>query len=166
MTYGSGQAGAALLLLLAACSGSQETETGEDEAAPPSAIADPPAAAPAVAPPPVATAKPGEAQGAADTLRHYFALIEERRFEEAWRLREPGDKLPSAEAFAAYFSSFAEHRAQIGVASPNARAEGAEYVEVPVQTYARLASGPPLSSAGTITLRRTGGGPWRIYTSP
>jgi hypothetical protein len=158
--------GAAFLLALAGCSASSDAEPDRDEAPAPLLIADPPLASAPVAPEPRSADAGGEARDAAGTLQRYYALIEERRFEDARRLREPGPKLPSAQAFAAHFARFAEHRGQVGTPSAIARAKGAEYVEVPVQTYGRLATGPPFSSAGTITLRRTGGGPWRIYTSP
>lgn len=124
--------------------------------------------APAPAPEPVQQApKPSKADGgAADVLKRYYALIGERRYEEARALRETGSRAPTADAFAANFEKYAEHRATIG--TPSLVAEGGDwlYVEVPVQTYGKLKSGAAFGSAGTVTLRRRkSGGEWRIHTS-
>lgn len=113
------------------------------------------------------------AQGAANVLQTYYALIEQGDYEEAWALRSPSADGPSREAFAASFDQYAEYHAQIGAPSDIEGAAGSLYVEVPVQTYGRMKDGKPFSSAGTVTLRRSNNIPgstpeqrrWRIYTS-
>lgn len=111
------------------------------------------------------------AQGAANVLQTYYALIEAGKYGEAWRLREQraGSAADAAE-FAKGFERYAEYHAQIGAPSPIHGAAGSLYVEVPVQLYGRLKSGQPFSTAGTVTLRRSNNVPggntaWRIYTS-
>ena len=133
----------------------QEPRPAEQAAAPPRAKATPSPA------PPVGE----EGQGAADVLRSYYGLIEAGRYDEAFRLREPGKRGPTPEQFRQSFARYAEHRATVGTPSQVAGAAGSLYVEVPVQIYGRLRSGKPFSTAGTVTLRRrSAGGEWRIYT--
>ena len=177
-------------VLLAACTGETEerNETGTTK------IAEAPIAPPAVPvsepldPPdpgepgglpddrtPVSEAPftPESAQGAANVLQSYYALIEQGDYEEAWALRSPAPDGPTAAEFAASFDQYAEYHAQIGAPSDIEGAAGSLYVEVPVQTYGRMKDGKPFSSAGTVTLRRSNNIPgstpeqrrWRIYTS-
>jgi hypothetical protein len=116
---------------------------------------------------------PESAQGAANVLQTYYALIEKGEYDEAFALREPSTRGPSAEDFAASFDRYAEYHAHIGAPSDIEGAAGSLYVEVPVQTYGRLKDGQPFSNAGTVTLRRSNNVPgstaaqrrWRIYTS-
>ena len=116
---------------------------------------------------------PESAQGAANVLQTYYALIEAGKYEEAWKLREPSAAGPTAKEFAESFARYSEYHAQVGPPSEIAGAAGSLYVEVPVQTYGRTKEGKPFSSAGTVTLRRSNNVPgstaeqrrWRIYTS-
>lgn len=116
---------------------------------------------------------PESAQGAANVLQTYYALIEQGEYDKAFALREPGAGAASMEEFAASFGQYAEYHAHIGAPSDISGAAGSLYVEVPVQTYGRLKGGKPFSSAGTVTLRRSNNIPgstpaqrrWRIYTS-
>ncbi len=149
-----------LALLLAACT---------EEAAPTPPERKPESQAPAT--PRAAAASPGLDQGmsaaetgdAADVLRRYYALIGERRYSQAHKLREPDGA--DADAFAAHFERFASHGVTVGTPSEPAEAGGWLYVEVPVQTYGTMKDGTPFGSAGTVTLRRREpGGEWRIFT--
>lgn len=181
------------LALAVACSGG-ETET---QSADSNRVAEAPAAQPAdptpsaqapLQPPapgeagglpddrtPVAEAPftPDSAQGAANVLQTYYALIEQGDYDAAYALRSPSADGPSAAEFAASFERYAEYHAQIGAPSSIEGAAGSLYVEVPVQIYGRLKDGKPFSSAGTVTLRRSNDIPgatakqrsWRIYTS-
>lgn len=116
---------------------------------------------------------PESAQGAANVLQTYYALIEQGEYDEAWALRSPVPDGPTAAEFAASFEQYAEYHAQVGAPSDIQGAAGSLYVEVPVQTYGRMKDGKPFSSAGTVTLRRSNNIPgstpeqrrWRIYTS-
>lgn len=116
---------------------------------------------------------PDSAQGAANVLQTYYALIEQGDYDAAYALRSPSADGPSAAEFAASFERYAEYHAQIGAPSNIEGAAGSLYVEVPVQIYGRLKDGKPFSSAGTVTLRRSNDVPgstaeqrrWHIYTS-
>jgi hypothetical protein len=108
------------------------------------------------------------AQGAANVLQTYYALIEAGKYTEAWRLREQRAKAKPGDAaeFAKSFERYGEYHAQVGAPSQVQAAAGSLYVEVPVQLYGRLKDGKPFSTAGTVTLRRARGTTgWRIYTS-
>lgn len=104
-----------------------------------------------------------EADDAANVLRRYYRLIEERRFPDALKLREPDGV--EADAFAAHFEGYASHGATVGRQSEPVQAGSWLYVEVPVQTYGSMKDGTPFGSVGTVTLRRPkAGGEWRIFT--
>jgi len=97
---------------------------------------------------------PDSAQGAADVVQRYYALIEAGRYGEAYRLREPGG--PSAAEFAGSFARYAEYHAQIGAPGAIDAGAGQRYVTVPVQAYGRGKDGRAFHESGTITLHRTG----------
>jgi len=97
---------------------------------------------------------PDSAQGAADVVQRYYALIEAGRYGEAYRLREPGG--PSAAEFAGSFARYAEYHAQIGAPGRVDAGAGQRYVTVPVQTYGRDKNGQAFHQSGTITLHRAG----------
>lgn len=96
------------------------------------------------------------AQGAANVLQSYFALIEQRRFGEAWRLWADGGRASGASEtdFGARFAGYREYHANIGAPGEIEGAAGSLYVEVPVQVYGRRADGTPFSATGPATLRR------------
>ncbi len=169
-----------LLSFLACSCGSSE--------APPPGVEPQREAASRAPPPPVEPAAPGQsggladdrtpvsearfspesAQGAANVLQTYYALIEAGKYAQAFRLREPREDL-TADRFADSFDRFSEYHANIGAPSEPQGAAGSLYVEVPVQLYGRMKDGRPFSNAGTVTLRRSNNVPgaskdWRIYT--
>ena len=174
-----------LLLLLAACgSGGSEDAQPLNEG---NETAAAPATAPPLSPPPGASgglpddrtpvAEPPidqkSAQGAAQVLQTYYALIEAGKYEEAWELRSPGarDGPDSKAAFVESFGRYAEYHATVGAAGRVEGAAGSLYIEIPVQLYGRMKDGTPFGSAGTVTLRRVNDVPgsteeqrsWRIY---
>lgn len=163
-----------LALLVGGCTDQAAPPPAEPKPEPKSerqvpARASAPAAAPTAAPAPDRPTAPGqpgstaEADDAADVLRRYYTLIEERRFTEALELREP-DGL-EADAFAAHFGGYASHGATVGRQTEPVEAGSWLYVEVPVQTYGTMKGGTPFGSVGTVTLRRPkSGGDWRIFT--
>jgi hypothetical protein len=114
---------------------------------------------------------PESAQGAANVVQTYYALIEAGDYPGAHALRWDSDTLSLA-AFEANFAPYAEYHATVGAPSEIQGAAGSLYVEVPVQTYGRRKDGKPFGSAGTIALRRINDVPgstaterrWRIYT--
>lgn len=170
----------ALLLALgiAACSappGPVENEAGAKSAdANRQVSAASPRAAPA--PAPVTPAEPGtpeglpddrtpvseapfaatSAQGAANVVQSYFALIESGRRAEA-RALWGGDGADSGRGpgrFSAAFAAYSEYHGQVGAPGEMEGAAGSIYVEVPVSVYGRRAGDGTFQERGTITLRR------------
>lgn len=171
-----------LLLTLAACS-SQPTESrtvpDNEAAALPAGMASPaPTDAPASATPapfnPPAPGQPGgldddrtpvneapfteeSAQGAANVVQTYYALIEAGKYGQAWRLWEPGAAGMRPQAFAASFARYSEYHANIGAPGRIDAGAGQRYVTVPVQVYGRLRQGGrPFNMRGSVTLHRAG----------
>ena len=96
-------------------------------------------------------------------LRRYYDLLEQRRYADAYALREESNS--DISAFRAHFERFATQKVTVGTPSEPVAGDGWLYVEVPVQTYGTMKDGTPFGSAGTVTLRRRqSGGEWRIYT--
>ncbi|CAN7355260.1 MliC family protein [Phenylobacterium sp. LjRoot219] len=116
---------------------------------------------------------PSSAEGAAQVVQSYYALLESGREAQAWKLWSDGspDRAASAEAFARQFDRFADYHAQIGAPGRVEGAAGSLYVEVPVVIYGRLKSGAEVHESGKATLRRVNDVPgsseaqrsWRIY---
>ncbi len=99
---------------------------------------------------------PQSAQGAADVVQTYFALIGEKKYGEAWALWSDGGKTSGVDerAFAASFDKYLEYHAQIGGPGRIEGAAGSLYVEVPVVIYGRLKTGQEVHQKGTARLRR------------
>src|SRR5690606_5897910 len=96
------------------------------------------------------------AQGAADVLQTYFALIGEQKFTEAYRLwGEDGAASGRSEAdFVTGFEAYRTYNAQIGAPGRVEGAAGSLYVEVPVVIYGRRMTGEEVRQHGTAQLRR------------
>jgi hypothetical protein len=110
---------------------------------------------------PVSEAKftPDSAQGAANVVQIYYALVESGRYEQAWALWSDGGKASGgdAKAFAARFASYSEYHANIGAPGQIEAGAGQRYVTVPVQVYGRIkATGKPFHQLGEVTLHRAG----------
>lgn len=99
---------------------------------------------------------PDSAQGAANVVQTYYALIGEGKYREARTLW--GDKGAesglSADAFAASFAKYSEYHANIGAPGRIDAGAGQRYVTVPVQAYARLKDGTAAYWIGSIVLHR------------
>jgi hypothetical protein len=91
------------------------------------------------------------AQGAANVVQTYFALIEARRYAPARQLRRDD---VDAEAFAAAFAAYADYHGQVGAPGELEGAAGSSYVAVPVTVYGRRRTGEAFRDTGTMTLRR------------
>ena len=116
------------------------------------------AATPPGAPAPVSSSS------AVAVLQRYYDLIAAGELAAAYRLREPGRRGATEQAFAASFADYEEYRGAVGAASEQVTSGGWDYVEVGVQIIGRAKSGRPFSSAGTVTLRRrSGSSEWRVY---
>lgn len=149
---------------------------GEDVASAPGVTCVPPARAPVEPPAPGTPGglpddrtplderpfTPESAQGAANVLQTYYALVESGRAAEAAKLRtdgRPEDLKP-----------FASLHAQIGAPGRVEGAAGSLFVDVPVVLYGRYATGAEYHASGKATLRRVNDVPgataeqlkWRI----
>jgi membrane-bound inhibitor of C-type lysozyme len=107
-------------------------------------------------PGPVAQASVADdsAQGAAEVVRTYYALIGAKKYGQAYALWKPGTAGMSAAAFAQSFANFQDDGAEVGAPSAIGGAAGSRYVTVPVHVRGRLASGAPFEQRGTLTLSR------------
>jgi len=102
------------------------------------------------------------AQGAANVVQTYFALLEQARAGEAAALRSDGEVFD--------LKPYASYHAQIGAPGAIEGAAGSFYVTVPVVIYGRFANGKPLHQSGEAVLRRVDNVPgasaeqlrWRI----
>jgi hypothetical protein len=176
-------AGLALPLMLLAACGSPEPET-TTAAVPPAASSAEPAPLPAGFPPEPgqpnalpadqvytasAPADPRSAEGAAEVVRTYFDLIEQKKFDEARML--VGPKPPELKLFIRKMAFYPLYRARVGKPGRMEGAAGSSYVEVPIQTYGRDAQGQLFSRLETVQLKRVNDVPgatpeqlrWRIY---
>lgn len=164
---------AATLLLIAGCSapaGPADNSNDRSEAAAPAPAANQAAPMP---PGPAAPGTPGglpddrkpiseapfdekSAQGAADVVQRYFALVEAAKYGEARRLWDRGgDSSGKTEAdFAADFGNYRDYHAEVGAPGAMEGAAGSSYVEVPVQLYGHLKDGSRFRQPAKVTLRR------------
>ncbi|WP_448662358.1 hypothetical protein ACG3SL_17065 [Sphingomonas sp. CJ20] len=98
------------------------------------------------------------AQGAANVVQTYYALIGEGKYRRAWALWDNAGRASGMGAgeFAASFDKYAEYRANIGAPGRIDAGAGQRYVTVPVQVYGRMKQGDrPFNLRGSITLHRT-----------
>lgn len=186
-----GSAAAAALLLLAACSQpAAQDESAANTPATEVAQANAPAEEAPLNPP--APGEPGglpddrtpvsegpidpkSAQGAGQVLQSYFALVEQGKYADAYKLWSDGGKASgdtSAE-FAKSFEAYREIHANIGGPGDMEGAAGSSYVDYPVQIYGRTKDRKEFNARGTMTLRRVNDVPgstaeqraWHIYKS-
>jgi membrane-bound inhibitor of C-type lysozyme len=96
------------------------------------------------------------AQGAGNVVQTYYALIEAKKYREAWSLWGNGGKASgmSPQAFAASFGRYSEYHANIGAPGAVDAGAGQRYVTVPVQAYGRMKDGRPFNQLGSVTLHR------------
>lgn len=102
---------------------------------------------------------PDSAQGAANVVQTYYALLGARKFGEARALWRPGSAAAGRDlaAFTAGFDRYSEYHANIGAPGRIDSGAGQRFVTVPVQVYARLkADRAPSYEIGTVTLHRVG----------
>jgi hypothetical protein len=102
------------------------------------------------------TSAQGSAQGAANVVQTYYALLGEHRYDDAWKLWTQGGQGSgfSAEAFAASFAQYESYNANIGAPGQIEGAAGSLFVSVPVVIYGRRKSGEEVHEIGEATLRR------------
>jgi membrane-bound inhibitor of C-type lysozyme len=94
------------------------------------------------------------AQGAADVVQTYYALIGEGKYGQAYALWKPGAAGMTRQAFAASFDKYRDYHAEVGAPSGIEGAAGSRYVTVPVRAYGNLKRGEPFTMRGSVTLSR------------
>lgn len=92
---------------------------------------------------------PGSAEAAGQTVQHYVALLEQRRFDEAAALWE--GKLPD---LTARYADYVRIGANVGKPGRVDAGAGQLHVEVPIQLYGRLDDGTVVNGAGKVSLHR------------
>ena len=110
---------------------------------------------------------PTSAQGGADVVQTYFALIEAGRYAEALKLRS-GEAAEGA--LAKSFSAYDSYHGLVGAPGRIEGAAGSLHLEVPVQIYGRWKDGREVHESGVAVLRRVNDVPgasaeqrsWRI----
>jgi len=120
------------------------------------------------------TPAPDPSDGAADIVRAYYRAINERRYEDAYRLwvSEGAASGKSLEVFRSGFANTASVEVVLGTPGSIGAAAGSRYIEIPVQIHAVTAEGGQQAFVGAYTLRRSvvdGATPeqraWRIYSA-
>lgn len=96
------------------------------------------------------------AQGAANVVQIYYALLEAKKYEPAWKVWQDEGRASGMtfDEFKESFSKYREYHANIGAPGRIEGAAGSLYVEVPVQVYGRLNTGDEFNMLGSVQLRR------------
>lgn len=152
-----------LLLIAAACQ--EQSPTNDDLVVrdlPEQPGDSAPAAIPPPAPPPPATDNrvvseapftADSAQGAANVVQTYFALLEANKYTDAHKLWGPSSDLADG-TFAAKFDGYREYHAEVYAPGTIEGGAGSLYVEVPVKVYGVTTRGEKFEEAQVVTLRR------------
>ena len=97
------------------------------------------------------------AQGAANVVQTYYALLGAGKYRQAWALwgHRGQDSGMTAAAFAASFGIYSDYHANVGAPGAVDAGMSQRWVTVPVQVYGRLKKGgTPIYMLGTVTLHR------------
>jgi hypothetical protein len=154
--------------VLAGCRPAAEVNVANEAAPEPVGNEAPPIASPAPGTPgglpddrtpliePKGPIDPKSAEAAGQVVQQYAALLEQRRFAEAYRLWGNGGQASgvSEQKFAAQFADYAEIHFEIGKPGDLEGAAGSIYTNVPIRFYGRFKSGAEFTHAGTAALRR------------
>ena len=101
---------------------------------------------------------PKSAEAAGQVLQTYGALLEERKFGQAWAMWGGGGDGDTngmtRDQFAAAFSKYRDIHAEVGKPGDTEGAAGSIYVEVPFRLYGTLKAGGRFNLVGPVTLRR------------
>ena len=155
--------GMALVALLAACHAKQPAaptaQPNQNISAPAARTAATPSAVldeRAPLPEPQGPIDPKSAEAAGQELRTYGALLEERKFDQAYALwGGAGEASGMTRAqFAASFAAYRDIHAGVGKPGEAEGAAGSSYVEVPLRLYGTLASGGKFDMSGPMAMRR------------
>jgi len=137
--------------------------------------ASPPGAGPTQAPSDSAAPPDSDSvESAANVVRAYYRDINQRRYEDAYRLwaSDGAASGKSLDAFRDGFENTATVGVELGTPGPIGAAAGSRYVEVPVRITAVATDGGRQTFSGSYTLRRSvvDGATaeqrsWRIYSA-
>ncbi len=113
---------------------------------------------------------PTSAQGAANVVQTYYALLEAKKFVEAHKHWTTGVGDLADATFAAQFARYREYHAEVGAPGRLEGAAGSLYVAVPVRIYGVTKAGERFEEPAVVTLRRVNNVPgstaeqrrWRI----
>ena len=98
---------------------------------------------------------PKSAAGAGQVLHTYGALLEQRKFGQAWALWGSGAASGLTEnQVAAAYAKYGEMHAVVGKPGLTDGAAGSIYIEVPFRLYGTLKSGGRFNLVGPVTLKR------------
>jgi hypothetical protein len=97
---------------------------------------------------------PESAQGAANVVQTYFALLIERKYAQALALWQAGADAPKIPDFGRSLDRYARLGANIGAPGRLDPGAGQVYLDVPVQFYGRLKTGEVVNMLGKTTLHR------------
>ena len=102
---------------------------------------------------------PHSAQAAADVVRHLAALLEARRFGDAYALVRGGapEDAAARRAFIRRYSGYRRIHGHVGAPGDSEGAAGSIYIMVPLTLDGRAANGRRRAASGTVTLRRVNG---------
>jgi len=96
---------------------------------------------------------PASAQGAADVVQTYYALVEAKKYVAAHQLWGSASDLADG-TFAAQFDRYREYHAEVDAPGRIEGAAGSSFVEVPVRTYGVTTDGKKFKESAVVTLRR------------
>ena len=99
---------------------------------------------------------PNSAEAAGQVLQTYGALLEERKFGQAWVMWSGGGEASgmTRDQFAAAFSKYRDIRAEVGKPGDTEGAAGSISGEVPFRLHGTLKAGGRFNLVGPVTLRR------------
>ena len=99
---------------------------------------------------------PKSAEAAGQVLQTYGALLEERKFGQAWLMSGGGGNTNgmTRDQFAAAYAKYRDIHAKVGKPGDTEGAAGSIYVEVPFRLYGTLKAGGRFNLVGPVTLRR------------
>ena len=118
---------------------------------------------------------PKSAEGAGQVMQLFGGLLEQRKFDDAYRNWSDGGRANglSEAQFVAAYDKYSEIHSEVGAPGPVEGAAGSSYVDVPFRLYGKLKSGGPFNLVGKVTLKRVNDVPgsteeqrkWHIYKS-
>ena len=99
---------------------------------------------------------PKSVEGAGQVLQTYGALLEQRKFGQAWALWGGGGEASglTRDQFAAAYAKYGEIHAEVGTPGLTDGAAGSIYIEVPFRLYGTLTAGGRFNLVGPVTLKR------------